>query len=743
MRTMGSQGCERLSLDEVIITDELLARPSRHPDQQSEGRALVELVRCLQDPQAPILQVLAEAALRLCRAGSAGVSILEAEDGREVLRWHGAAGLWAAHRDATIPREDSLCQVALARNRPVLMRHPERWLRQDMAGMPPPAEMLLVPFAADGASVGAVWVVAHVEERRFDTEDLRLLTHLGEVASVARQLALQRQQLHESLERERAGTLLLQSISSGIVLEDDASALYEQILDAALALMNADCASLQKIVADGSLDLLAWRGFHAESARYWQRITPASPTTCGDTLRDGARQILADVDACETLAGSPHLQEFRRSGIRGMQSTPLVTRDGRHVGVMSTHWRRPHAPSEHELRLFDVLARETADLLERAEANAALREDARRKDEFLAVLGHELRNPLAPLRTGIALLRSGRQPPEEVDRIHAMLNRQIVHLARLVDDLLDLSRITRGQIELRLAPLDLRGVVGASVELARPALDRGEHVLTLELDDPPLPLLGDHERLTQIVANLLTNAAKYTAPGGRITVSAHHEGADAVLRVTDNGFGIPAHALERVFDMFAQVPEHSAGRGSSGLGIGLALSRRLAALHGGTLEACSEGLGHGSEFCLRLPLAVQAPAAEVPAPAAAVPVPLRILIVDDNADAALSLRMVLEMDGHEVQLAHDGLQALDQFAAFEPQALLIDIGLPGMDGHEVARRIRAQDPERRLLLIAVTGWGQEEDRAKALAAGFDLHMAKPVQMDALLQALSRPHRPVA
>ena len=459
MRAMGSQGCERVSLDEVIITDELLTRPSRHPDQQSEGRALVELMRCLQDPQAPILQVLAETAQRLCRAGSAGVSILEAEGGRELFRWHGAAGLWAVHRDRTTPREDSVCDVVLARNRPVLMRHPERFMPSDLAGMPLLAEMLLVPFAVDGVTVGTVWVVAHVEERRFDTEDPRLLTHLGEVASVARQLALQRHQLHESLERERAGTLLLQSISSGIVLEDDASALYEQILDAALALMNADCASLQKIAADGSLDLLAWRGFHAESARHWQRVHAQSATTCGDALRDGARQVLVDVEDCDALTGTEHLREFRRSGIRAVQSTPLVTRDGRRVGIMSTHWRQPHAPSEYELRLFDVLARETADLLERAEANAALREDARRKDEFLAVLGHELRNPLAPLRTGIDLLRSGRQPPEEVDRIHAMLNRQIVHLARLVDDLLDLSRITRGQIELRLAPLDLRGVV--------------------------------------------------------------------------------------------------------------------------------------------------------------------------------------------------------------------------------------------------------------------------------------------
>jgi len=727
---------EYASLDEVIITDELMARPARHPDQQSESLALVALMRCLKDPHAPLLQAVADAAMELCRAGSAGVSILEAEDGRELFRWHGAAGVWAPHRNGTMPREQSLCNVVLARNQPVLMRYPERCIRYDVADMPPLAEMLLVPFEVGGATVGTVWVVAHTDERRFDAEDLRLLSNLGEVASVARQLSLQRLQLHESLARERAGAQLLQSISSGMVVEDDETALFQQILDAGLTLMNAGFASLQRIAADGNLDLLAWRGFHPESARHWQRVSCDSETTCGDALRDSNRYMVHDTEQCEALEGTTHLQEFRRSGIRAMQSTPLVARDGRQVGVMSTHWPRPHTPSEHELRLFDVLARETADLLERANATAALRDDARRKDEFLAVLGHELRNPLAPLRAGIDLLRGGHPPPEHVEHIHAMLNRQLQHLTRLVDDLLDLSRITRGQIELRLAPVDLRTVVAASAELARAAIDRGRHELVLDLDTLPLPLQGDEERLTQIVANLLTNAAKYMQPGGRIAVQARRDGEAAVLRVRDDGFGIPAHALERVFDMFAQVPEHRDGSGSSGLGIGLALSRRLAELHGGTLVANSEGLGLGSEFCLRLPL-VPEPAALAQSPAQAVAMPLsRILVVDDNVDAAMSLCMVLELDGHEVQVAHDGQQALELFATFRPHAMLVDIGMPRMDGHDVARRVRAMGSRGQILLIAVTGWGQAEDRARALAAGFDVHLTKPVQMAELMAALA-------
>jgi signal transduction histidine kinase/ActR/RegA family two-component response regulator len=737
-------------LSEILITEKIAKRPARMPDHQGESLALVALMRRLKEPDADhaILQDVAEAALSLCRAGSAGISILEpAEDGDgEVFRWHGSAGRWGRYRHGTLRRQDSPCDAVVTGGRPLLMSHPERHYPLEATQFPPLEEALLVPFSTSGGlRVGTIWVIAHDTSRHFDAEDLRLLGDLAEVASVAYQLTEQRRQLRESLDRERAGAKLLQSISGGMVVEDDASALYDQILDAALTLMNSPCASLQKLEPDGSLHLLAWRGFDPESARFWARIEPGSSSVCELAHQAGVRQVLADIEARPDLVDAVHMAEYRRSGIRAVQSTPLLTRDGRLIGMMSTHWHEPHAPSSHELRLFDVLARETADLMERAAAAAALREADRHKDEFLAVLGHELRNPLAPLSTGIELMRRGGQTPEFLDHLFVMMGRQVAHLTRLVDDLLDLSRIGRGQLELRPAVVNLRDVIDTAVDLARPAIERGRHTLSVDLDSQLPCVDGDPQRLTQVVTNLLTNAAKYTEPGGRITLSAAVEGGQAVLRVADTGLGIPPQALHSIFDMFAQVPEHRESRsrrGAGGLGIGLALSRRLAELHQGSLTAHSRGLGHGSEFSLRLPVAAAATAApaasEVEPPrTAATPRPCRVLVVDDNIDAATSLCNALQLDRHEVAVAYDGAQALAQADSFSPEALLIDIDLPDMDGYELARRLRERDPEHRLLLAAVTGWGQGDDRDEALAAGFDLHLTKPVRLDDLNAFLSR------
>jgi PAS domain S-box-containing protein len=386
------------------------------------------------------------------------------------------------------------------------------------------------------------------------------------------------------------------------------------------------------------------------------------------------------------------------------------------------------------------------DVSERKRAEEALRAADRRKDEFLAVLGHELRNPLAPLRSGVELLELARGRPELIEGIRVMMQRQVGHLVHLVDDLLDLSRITRGQIQLRKDTVDLHAVVAAAVELTQPFIVERGHELTVDPPGEAIRVFGDAERLTQIVGNLLSNAAKYTPAGGRIDVRAQVSEGRALVRVRDTGFGIPAERLDDIFDMFTQVPEHRAHIGGGGLGVGLALSRRLSELHGGTLEAASEGLDRGSEFTLRLPLA-EMPAvlpAQSLQTAAAQILPQRVLVVDDNVDAADTLRLVLDLQGHQTEVAYDPPSALTAVERFAPHCVLLDIGLPGVDGYETARRIRSLPSGGRTRLIAVTGWGQQEDKQRAWAAGFDAHLTKPVDFAAVAALLAdTAHSPTA
>jgi len=378
------------------------------------------------------------------------------------------------------------------------------------------------------------------------------------------------------------------------------------------------------------------------------------------------------------------------------------------------------------------------DVSARKRSEEAVRAADRRKDEFLAVLGHELRNPLAPLRSGLELLALGGGRPELIDGVRAMMARQLGHLVHLVDDLLDLSRITHGEIQLQRDTVDIEKVVAAAAELARPFIAERGHRLTIARPTEAVHVSGDFERLTQIVGNLLSNAAKYTPQGGTIEIRTHGAGQDALVSVRDSGFGIPVERLEEIFEMFTQVPEHRAQLGGGGLGIGLALSRRLAQLHGGALEAASDGLGRGSEFTLRLPLAKAAAmelAEPVPLPEAPSS-PRRVLVVDDNIDAADSLRLVLDLQGHETEVAYDPASALVAVERFVPDCVLLDIGLPDIDGYETARRIRALPGGDRMRLIAVTGWGQQEDKQRAHAAGFDAHLTKPVESSAVSALLA-------
>ncbi len=369
----------------------------------------------------------------------------------------------------------------------------------------------------------------------------------------------------------------------------------------------------------------------------------------------------------------------------------------------------------------------------RTQTEAALREADRRKDEFLATLAHELRNPLAPIRNALGILRIAGDASTR--HVHEMMERQVNHMVRLVDDLLEVSRITRGSIELRRERVTLGDVVASAIETSRPLIDAARHHLVVALPSEAMVLDADPFRLSQVFANLLNNAARYTDGGGHIALTAHREGDVVVVSVRDDGIGIPPDLLPTVFDVFMQVaPTRRAAQG--GLGIGLTLVRRLVEMHAGTVEARSDGTGRGSEFVVRLPLAagtgVAAPARNGATPA---PASRRVLVVDDNRDAAESLAMLLDVVGMETQIAHDGPSALAVMQTFRPSTVLLDVGMPGMDGHEVARRIRQQPEFGAVQLIALTGWGQPDDRRRSRDAGFDHHLVKPVDMDALQSLL--------
>jgi signal transduction histidine kinase/ActR/RegA family two-component response regulator len=376
-----------------------------------------------------------------------------------------------------------------------------------------------------------------------------------------------------------------------------------------------------------------------------------------------------------------------------------------------------------------------ANLAEQASTEALLRESDRRKDEFLATLGHELRNPLAPLLTGLQLLRIAGQSDPEVLHLATVMERQLQHLIRLVDDLLELSRITRGVIDVRRTPLDLRRVIHTAVETCRSAIAANRHELSVSMPDERVTVIGDAVRLTQVFSNLLGNAVKYTNPGGHIALTLHRQADRAVVTVRDDGIGIPEAQLHAVFEMFTQV-NRSSRRSQGGLGIGLTLVKSLVESHGGHVEAHDLGAGIGTEFVVDLPVSAVPLPAE-PGPSVVGPLPTRrILVVDDNVDAADTLALLLETLGATVAVAYGGREALEAVVRFRPDTLLLDVGMPEVNGYDVARMLRATPGHEDLLLIALTGWGQEQDRARSREAGFNHHMVKPPDLAQLRRLLS-------
>ena len=378
-----------------------------------------------------------------------------------------------------------------------------------------------------------------------------------------------------------------------------------------------------------------------------------------------------------------------------------------------------------------------AQLENRARAEASLRDTDRRKDEFLATLAHELRNPLAPIRQAAMISQAPGATDTQKAWSHEVITRQVRNMSLLLDDLLDISRITRGTLELRIESTLLASVVESAVETARPALEAKRHTLIIELPHVAVPLAVDPLRLSQVLSNLLMNAAKYTDPEGHVRLTGELIGGEVRLSVIDDGVGIDAASLPDIFQMFAQI-RTGRDRSDGGLGIGLALSRGLVALHGGRIEGFSAGLGAGSTFTIHLPLAPRVAAA---APATPEPVPRsrrrRVLVADDNVDAGESLAMLLRIEGHDVDIATNGSDAVTLYARSRHEVAILDIGMPGLSGYEVASRIRELAGTTKVTLIAVTGWGQEADKARARDSGFDFHFTKPVEPEALTTLLAR------
>jgi CheY-like chemotaxis protein len=389
--------------------------------------------------------------------------------------------------------------------------------------------------------------------------------------------------------------------------------------------------------------------------------------------------------------------------------------------------------SDGHLRGF---AKVTQDLSERRHAQD-LEKASQNVNEFIATLAHELRNPLAPIRNAVHIMAQVPAGDPAQKAMRETIDRQSAQLSRIVEDMIDIARITRGALAMEHTRLDMADVVRHAVETSTPAIEAGRHTLELDLAAEEMPVSGDVHRLAQVLSNILNNAARYTPAGGSIAVRARVEGDKAVVRVRDTGRGIEPELIHRIFDMFVQgrAPLQRIG---GGLGIGLALARRIAELHGGTVEARSEGVDRGSEFTLSMPLVTgAAPARPQEAPEAKRPaVARRVMVVDDNVDAASMLDMLLRSLGHETRVAHDGPEALRMAQEFRPEVVLLDIGMPGIDGYEVARRLRTQAKQRALRIVAVTGWGQDADRQRSREAGFDLHLVKPVDTTDLLQALN-------
>jgi len=545
--------------------------------------------------------------------------------------------------------------------------------------------------------------------------------------------------------RQRAQRLaLLYEAAAGLLATSDPMRFLEQLFVKLSALFDLDVYAHYAVSSDGThLRLAASGGLKPAQREAMARLDFGQPP-CGAVAATRRSIILSD----STAADDPIASAIHSLGLRAYVCHPLIA-GGELFGTLAFGSSTEAEHTQESVGLFRAVSDLVALAIARQRAEQSLRDADRRKDLFLATLAHELRNPLAPLRSGIDLLQAANHDPETIALTLAVMERQVTQLTRLVDDLLEVSRITQGRLELRKCRVQLSAIVESALEQTRALFDEAGHELTIDLPEETIDLDADPVRLAQVLANLLSNAAKYTPSGGHVRLSAEPSGADIAITVSDDGLGIPAGKLERVFEMFERV-DGSLERNTKGLGLGLTLVKSLVEMHGGSVEAHSEGLGRGSAFTIRVPImprelrgttplgdpqafATRLAVAERSLPIDDAAPRRRVLIVDDNVDAANMLGRLVTLLGHEICVALDGPKALEVMPTFVPDIVLLDIGMPGMNGYDVARRIRERGPVQPVL-VALTGWGQAKDKQRAAEAGFDHYLVKPVEQ-AVLQKL--------
>ena len=487
-------------------------------------------------------------------------------------------------------------------------------------------------------------------------------------------------------------------------------------------------------VFDTTLSAMTEFGYTFDRGGRFVYVNKALLDLWGVTLDEAIGKNFFDLKYPDTLAA--RLQRQIREVFETCQGISDETPYTSPTGVAG-HYEYTLRPVVGDDGRVDLVAGSARDITVRKQAEADLQDADRRKNEFLAMLAHELRNPLAPIRSAVQFLRLTDCSRETAQPMFEMMERQIAHMVGLIDDLLDVVRISRGKIELRRERVELATVVRQAVEAMRSLDANIDHEVTITLPAKPIHLHADPMRLTQVIGNLLNNACKFTERGGQVQVIVEPDGEQVLIRVVDNGVGIAAEHLSRVFEMFAQL-DTSLERSRGGLGLGLTLVKELVEMHGGGVDARSAGAGHGTEFVVHLPMLADLPAPPIDqhvAPPVA-PAPLHILVVDDNHDAVHSMALLLQTDGHDVDVAHDGLQAVAKATTSRPDVVLLDIGLPRLDGYEVARRLRAHYGDS-VRLVAVTGWGQDDDRHRASDAGFDAHLTKPIDYLDLAKLLAQ------
>ena len=581
----------------------------------------------------------------------------------------------------------------------------------------------IAPLVENGQVVGTVTLIEDVTERVVNDRDL---------ADQARQ------------QKALAG------LGQMALASTDVAALMEKTAVVAANTLNVEFSAVLELSKDGAqMQLQAGVGWRNEVIGRIS-VEATSNSHAGHTLASRQPVIIANLDSETRFSPLPVLKEH---GVVCGISVPIIGAD-RPLGVISVYATRSRTFSDENIHFLQTAANILGIAIERRSLEAELvtriellAESDKRKDEFLAMLAHELRNPLAPLSNALHVVRMlDPNPVIEVADARNLMERQIEHMVRLVDDLLDVSRITRGKIELQKEPVDLAMVVTRAIESSRPLIDSRKHKLDVILPKETLSVDADPLRLAQVFWNLLNNAAKYTPEGGSITIAIQREmnppnmPETAIIRVRDTGMGIPASMLGKVFDMFTQM-DRTLDRADGGLGIGLTLVRRLVEMHDGTVQALSDGPGMGSEFIVRLPISVRRSETKPELQSAAKVAPTsgrRILVVDDNRDSAESIAVLLRLCGNDVRTTHDGRLAVEIASAYRPDVILLDIGLPKMNGLEVCRHLRLDPKVKNAIIVAMTGYGQEDDRIRSQKAGFDDHLVKPVDLQHLYEMLANP-----